>query len=78
MYSLPHAPCCSACKWFRPMDLSEAEAGIEIDADEDVELKDYGRCVRYPPTFFHIGLLNAEFPVVSGEMVCGEFRRNIE
>lgn len=80
MYSLINAgtPCCRSCKFFRPVDVAE-ETDTQIEViDPDATPDDVGRCVRFPPMFFHIGLLNAEFPVVAATTWCGEFKRDFE
>lgn len=81
MYSLLHSgpACCANCKYYRRLDVAE-EIDTEIDVDELAEGEElnYGRCVRNPPTFFHPGLLNAEFPVVRATTWCGEFKRDLE
>jgi hypothetical protein len=61
------------------MDVAE-ETDIEIEVDDfsGGSAEECGRCVRHPPAFFHPGLLNGEFPVVSASAWCGEFKRDIE
>lgn len=80
MYSLLNAgsPCCGTCKYFKRMDVAEeTDTDVEIE-DYGQDAREYGRCTRYPPVFFHPGLLNAEFPVVSESTLCGEYKRDIE
>lgn len=83
MYSLMKSgsSCCGVCKFFKRMSVEE-EVEAEISAEDFTDALEagveYGRCVRNPPTFFHAGLLNAEFPVVKSTVWCGEFRRDIE
>lgn len=82
MYSLlkSGSPCCGVCKFFRPMKIEEetdTDISIEDFSDSIEAGVEYGRCVRNPPTFFHAGLLNAEFPVVKATVWCGEFQRNL-
>lgn len=78
MYSLLHsgAACCGQCKYFKVLH-QEDEPDVEVHNLESSDVE-YGRCVRYPPVLFHPTLLNAEFPVVSAAVWCGEFSRSLE
>ena len=72
MYGYPDT--CQGCKFFRPL----TEEDTDVESDEwGADAAEYGRCVRYPPTFFHHNLLNGEFPVVRQDAWCGEYRRSI-
>lgn len=69
-------PSCETCKHYRP---------IETSADSDdykfakpVDIGEYGKCTRYPPRFFYQGLVNAEFPVVQCDEVCGEYQPTVK
>lgn len=78
MYSLLNGgpPCCGTCKYLQRLDVA-SDADTEIE-DFGGDPREYGRCTRYTPVFFHRELLNAEFPVVSETTLCGEYKRDIE
>ena len=76
--NVPSQPpsCCGNCVYYQPIDpLAEGE---QLEVSGDNRPGEIGRCIRYPPAFFYPKLLNAEFPVVGEETVCGEFKLHPE
>ena len=76
MYTSTHGtdpPCCANCRYFQPLSPKQVEQGAAGPWEEDALV---GRCVRYPPQFFHAELLNGEWPVVNSEEYCGEHSRD--
>lgn len=67
---------CHTCKHFQPLE--DAEDCEDYKFQTPVELGEYGKCTRYPPVFFYQGLVNAEFPVVKGDEVCGEYKPTVK
>lgn len=74
-------PTCATCRFFARFttreiqdEVNAAEApDADPDPDLDEYLNEYGKCVRYPPMFFH-DVLNGEWPVVHESKFCGEYR----
>jgi hypothetical protein len=67
---------CDTCKHYRPIE--QAADSEDYKFASAVAVGEYGKCTRYPPVFFYQGLVNAEFPVVKGEEVCGEYQPTIK
>ena len=74
-------PTCAGCRYFARFNLeeigSEVAAAVNYDGEMspeyDEHLLEFGKCVRYPPQFFH-DVLNGEWPVVHEDNFCGEWR----
>lgn len=74
-------PTCANCRFFArfTQEAIGEEVGAAVDTDGemspeyDEHLIEFGKCVRYPPQFFH-EVLNGEWPVVHETKFCGEWR----
>jgi hypothetical protein len=57
---------CANCRFFRPLPPDEEQESISGDPTQ------FGRCLRFPPTFIEEGCLNGEWPIVFNQSWCGE------
>lgn len=76
---------CGTCAFFKRytqeaidhtvVGVSSANDLTPLDEDDvkHQSLLEFGKCVRYPPTFFY-ETLNGEWPVVHETHFCGEYR----
>ena len=63
---------CANCRFYKPLPPDEEPDTIAGDPTE------FGRCLRFPPTFIEEGVLNGEWPIVFAQLWCGEHEHPVD